>query len=184
MHLIAVAADERLSLNDLVIKAAALALRDVPEVNVVFRNGAAEPVPTVDVSVAVAIDGGLITPIVRNADTLGLRAISSAIKQLAAKARSGKLQPHEYQGGSFSISNLGMYGIKDFSAVINPPQAAILAVASGQPSLSASEDGTIETRTAMAVQLSSDERAIDADAAARFLEAFASRIEHPESLLL
>lgn len=125
------AMDVKVSVNDLIIRASALALRDVPEVNASFSNGKVKMNSNVDVSVAVATPGGLITPIVANTDKMGLGDISTKVKDLATRARDGKLTPEEYQGGTFCISNLGMFGINEFSAVINPPQAAILAVGGG-----------------------------------------------------
>jgi len=137
----------------------------------------------VDISVAVAIPGGLITPIVRNADQKGLAAISSDMKSLAGKAREGKLKPEEFQGGTFSISNLGMFGIKDFQAVINPPQGAILAVGAGEqrPVVKA---GALAIATVMTCTLSVDHRVLDGAIGAEFLAAFKKLIEDPITMLL
>jgi pyruvate dehydrogenase E2 component (dihydrolipoamide acetyltransferase) len=137
----------------------------------------------VDISVAVAIPGGLITPIVRNADQKGLAAISSDMKALAGKAREGKLKPEEFQGGTFSISNLGMFGIKDFQAVINPPQGAILAVGAGEqrPVVKA---GALAIATVMTCTLSVDHRVLDGAIGAEFLAAFKKLIEDPITMLL
>src|SRR3546814_492393 len=136
----------KLSVNDFVIRAAALALKKVPAANVGFAGDALRWYKSVDVSVAVAIPDGLITPIVKGADAKGLAAISNEMKDLAARARDGKLKPEEFEGGTFSISNLGMYGISEFSAVINPPQAAILAVGAGR-----SEEHTSELQSLMRI---------------------------------
>jgi len=125
----------KLSFNDFVLKAAAVALREVPEVNAVWTPEGLKQQADVDIAVAVAIDNGLITPVVRGVDRLGLVEISRSVKALAAKARANKLAPHEYQGGTFSVSNLGMFGISHFTAVINPPQVAILAVSSTRDEL-------------------------------------------------
>ena len=119
---------QRISVNDFVIRAAALALRQVPKANAIWTKDAILLLDEIDISVAVATDGGLITPIVRRADEKSLGTISREVKDLAARARAGKLKPEEYQGGGFSISNLGMYGVREFSAIINPPQSCILAV--------------------------------------------------------
>ncbi len=137
----------------------------------------------VDISVAVAIPGGLITPIVRNADQKGLAAISNEMKELAGKAREGKLKPEEFQGGTFSISNLGMFGIKDFQAVINPPQGAILAVGAGEqrPVVKA---GALAIATVMTCTLSVDHRVVDGAIGAEFLAAFKKLIEDPITMLL
>ena len=137
----------------------------------------------VDISVAVAIPGGLITPIIRNADQKGLAAISSDMKSLAGKAREGKLKPEEFQGGTFSISNLGMFGIKDFQAVINPPQGAILAVGAGEqrPVVKA---GALAIATVMTCTLSVDHRVLDGAIGAEFLAAFKKLIEDPITMLL
>ncbi|EDQ93106.1 uncharacterized protein MONBRDRAFT_13994, partial [Monosiga brevicollis MX1] len=164
------------SVNDMVIKAAALALRQVPAVNASLgSDGEVQLNNTVDISVAVAIDAGLITPIIFNADALNVPAISSAMGALAAKARSGKLQPHEYQGGTFSISNLGMFGITHFTAVINDPQSSILAVGSAQkrPTPDAGP------RDILTFQLSCDERVISQDQAAEYLKVLASYLQNP-----
>jgi pyruvate dehydrogenase E2 component (dihydrolipoamide acetyltransferase) len=138
---------------------------------------------TVDVSVAVAIPGGLITPVVRNAESKGLAAISNEMKLLAGKAREGKLKPEEYQGGTFSVSNLGMYGIKDFAAVINPPQGAILAVGAGEqrPVVKA---GALGIATVMSCTLSVDHRSVDGAVGAELLAAFKKLIEDPITMLL
>ncbi|KAL9981915.1 hypothetical protein ACROYT_G010679 [Oculina patagonica] len=172
--------DVKVSVNDFIIKAAALSLRQVPEMNAVWSGEDAQLLREVDISVAVATDTGLITPIVKTADNLKLAEISSTLKDLASRAREGKLQLHEFQGGSFTISNLGMFGIKEFSAVINPPQACIMAVGGSRPVLTADE--TIQS--IMTVTLSCDRRMVDDELAARWLDAFKSNIENPSRLLV
>ena len=191
------------SVNDLVIKAVAKALVAVPEVNCRFdaESGTVKANDSVDISVAVATDGGLITPIVTHADTLGLAGINAAVKDLAARARKGKLAPHEYQGGSFSVSNLGMFGIDEFTAVINPPQACILAVGRGaqravlpadNAAVAADVDDlgdgpapgvTPELATVMSVTMSSDRRVVDDAIAGQFLAAFRLHCETPDLLM-
>ena len=173
----------KLSVNDMVIKAAAIALRRVPKANASWTDEGVKLYNSADISVAVAIEGGLITPVVRRADNKGLEAISSEMKSLSEKARDGKLGPEEYQGGTFSISNLGMYGIKEFSAVINPPQACILAVGAGaqQPVV---KDGALAVATVMSCTLSVDHRAVDGAIGAEYLSAFKRLIEDPLSMLL
>lgn len=173
----------KLSVNDFVIKAAALALRCVPDVNVSFGGDKLYRYRDVDVSVAVAIPDGLITPIVRNADQKTLGQVATEMRDLAERARAGRLKPEEFQGGSFSISNLGMYGIKDFQAVINPPQAAILAVAAGEPR-PVVKDGALAVATVMTATLSVDHRAIDGALAAQWLQAFKGLIERPLTMLV
>ncbi|MBM3534215.1 MAG: pyruvate dehydrogenase complex dihydrolipoamide acetyltransferase [Alphaproteobacteria bacterium] len=173
----------KLSVNDLVIKAAALALRKVPAANASYTEAAIRRYRTVDISVAVAIPDGLITPIVRNADLKGLAAISSEMKDLAARARAGKLKPEEFQGGTFSISNLGMYGIREFAAVINPPQGAILAVGAGEQRPIV-RDGALAIATVMTVTLSVDHRVVDGAVGAEYLAAFKKLIEDPMSMML
>jgi len=176
-------ADYKLSVNDFVIKAVALAMRKVPGVNAAWGGDKIYQFKDIDVSVAVAIDGGLITPIVRKADQKGLSTISNEMKDLAKRAKDGKLKPEEFQGGGFSISNLGMYGIKDFLAVINPPQACILAVGAGEkrPVVKGDE---IKIATMMSVSLSTDHRVVDGALGAVFLQEFKRLVEDPLALLL
>ena len=175
---------EKISVNDIVIRACALALREVPSANVGFEAaGVMRQHNVVDISVAVAIDGGLITPIVRNADTKGILEISRQMKDLAARARDGKLMPEEYQGGTFSISNLGMYGVKQFQAVINPPQACILAVGAGEPR-PVVRDGEIVPATVMTCTLSVDHRVADGAIGAQLLAAIKRYLEYPPAMLL
>ncbi len=175
---------DKISVNDFVIRACGLALREVPEANVSWLgDGMMRQFGAVDISVAVAIDGGLITPIVRNVDQKGFVAISREMKDLAARARDGKLMPEEYQGGSFSISNLGMFGVKQFDAVINPPQACILAVGAGEQR-PVVRDGEIVVATVMSCTLSVDHRVVDGAIGARLLAAIKRFIEFPPAMLL
>jgi pyruvate dehydrogenase E2 component (dihydrolipoamide acetyltransferase) len=175
--------DVKLSVNDLIIKAAALALRKVPAANTSWTDESMIQYERVDVSVAVATPGGLITPIIKDADRKGLGTISGEMKDLAARARDGKLKPEEYQGGTFSISNLGMFGVKDFAAIINPPQSCILAVGAGtqQPVV---KDGALAIATVMSCTLSVDHRAVDGAVGAEYLAAFRALIEAPLSMML
>ncbi len=173
----------KLSVNDLVIKAAAVALMKVPEANVAYGEDGIRRFKSADISVAVASDRGLITPVIRHADGKGLEAISREMRELAQKANDGKLLPEEYQGGSFSISNLGMYGVKQFEAVINIPQACILAVGAGEPR-AVVKDGALAIATVMSVTLSVDHRAVDGAIGARFLAAFKGLVEDPMTMLL
>ncbi|NMJ39836.1 pyruvate dehydrogenase complex dihydrolipoamide acetyltransferase [Roseomonas sp. JC162] len=173
----------KLSVNDLVIKATAATLRRFPSCNATWTDDAIIQYHDVDISVAVSIPDGLITPIVRSADKKGLAAISNEMKDLAARAKSGKLKPEEFQGGGFSISNMGMYGVSDFSAIINPPQAGILAVSAGlqKPVV---KDGALAIATVMTCTLSVDHRVIDGALAAEFMQSLKRTIEDPLSLML
>ena len=173
----------KLSVNDFIIRAAALALKKVPDANVSWTDAATLRYHSADISVAVAVKHGLITPIVRNADSKGLAAISVEMKDLAGRAHDGKLAPEEYQGGTFSISNLGMLGIKEFSAVINPPQGAILAVGAGEQRPIVI-DGALSVATVMSCTLSCDHRAVDGAIGAKLLNAFKGLIEDPVTMLL
>jgi len=173
----------KLSVNDLVIKACAVALRRHPNVNSTYTEEAIIQYTDVDISIAVAIPDGLITPIIRKADQLGLAAISNAMKDLGARAKSGKLKPEEFQGGGFSISNLGMFGIPEFSAIINPPQSAILAVGAGEQR-AVVKNGAIAIATIMTVTLSCDHRVVDGALGAEFLSTLKSIVEDPLSLML
>jgi pyruvate dehydrogenase E2 component (dihydrolipoamide acetyltransferase) len=166
----------------MVIKAVALAMRDKPNCNVSWYDDAIVQYNNVDISVAVATDGGLITPIVRNADQKSLAQISTEMKDLASRARANKLKPEEFQGGTFTISNLGMFGVKEFAAIINPPQSCILAIGAGvqQPVVN---DGKIEIGTVMKVTLSVDHRSVDGSVGAEYLQAFKALIETPERLV-
>jgi pyruvate dehydrogenase E2 component (dihydrolipoamide acetyltransferase) len=173
----------KLSVNDFIIKAAALALMRVPEVNASWTDTAILRHKHADVGVAVALDFGLITPILFRAEEKGLAQISNEVKSLAERARTKKLKPQEFEGGSFSISNLGMFGIKEFTAVINPPQAAILAVGTGEQRAVA-RDGKIVVATMMTVTMSCDHRVVDGATGARFLQAFKAFVEEPAAMLL
>ena len=174
---------EKISLNDLLVRAAALALIDVPEVNVSFAGDAILHHHHADIGVAVALPDGLITPIVARCDEKSIRVISTEIRDLAARAADKRLKPAEYEGGSFSISNLGMFGIEHFTAVINPPQAAILAVGGPVKQLHLDDGVAVET-THIRVTLSCDHRAIDGALGAQFLAALADYIENPILLSL
>ncbi|MDA0654538.1 MAG: 2-oxo acid dehydrogenase subunit E2, partial [Proteobacteria bacterium] len=175
--------DTRLSVNDFLVRAAAFALRKVPQLNVQWSADAAVRLATVDIAVAVAMDGGLVTPIVRNADEKGLAEISSEVRALAARGKQGKLMPEEYKGGSFTISNLGMFGVTQFGAIINPPQAAILAVGAGAPR-AVVRDGALATATVMTCTLSCDHRVVDGADGARWLAAFKGFVEEPMTMML
>ena len=173
----------KISVNDMIIKASSATLLKVPKANASWENENTKYFNNTDISVAVAIEGGLITPIVKNVQSKGLLEISMDMKDLANKAKDGKLQPEEYLGGSFSISNLGMYGIKEFSAVINPPQGCILAVGSGEKRVIVIND-EISIATIMTVTLSCDHRVVDGAVGAEFLSEFKNFIENPSLMLL
>jgi pyruvate dehydrogenase E2 component (dihydrolipoamide acetyltransferase) len=172
----------KISVNDLIIKASAMALKKVPQANSAWSDEAILLYNNIDIAVAVSIDGGLITPIVRNADQKSIPAISSEVKILAKKARENKLQPEEFQGGSFSISNLGMYGIDNFNAIINPPQSCILAIGRGveKPIV---ENGQIKIANMVNITLSCDHRLVDGVIGAEFLKALRRYIENPVLML-
>ena len=173
----------KLSVNDFIIKACAMALQSVPAANAVWAGDHVLQMEASDISVAVAIEGGLFTPVLQDADSKSLSKLAVEMKDLAARARSRKLAPHEYQGGSFSISNLGMMGIDNFDAVINPPQGAILAVGAGKKRPVVSEDGTLSVATVMSVTMSVDHRVIDGALGAELLDAIVNNLEHPLSML-
>ena len=173
----------KISVNDFVIKAFALALQRVPDANVTWTEGGMLKHKHSDIGVAVAIPGGLITPIVRHAETKSLSVISNEMKDYAARARAKKLKPEEYQGGSSAVSNLGMYGVKDFAAVINPPHATILAVGAGEERAIA-KNGKIEAAWMMSVTLSTDHRAVDGALGAEMLGAFKALIENPVTMVV
>lgn len=177
------AASRKISVNDFIVRAVAVALREVPQANVGWTETAMRQYQQADVAVAVSTDTGLITPIVRAADRKPLSQISTEIADLAARARAGQLRPDEYQGGSFSVSNLGMFGVGEFSAIINPPQAAILAVGASQQK-PVVENGELKVGTVMACTLSVDHRAIDGSLAAQWLAEFQRAIEAPLSMLI
>jgi len=177
----------KVSVNDFIIKACAHALLAVPDANVTFGNEGGKDGrylhQTADISVAVALDGGLVTPVVKSCETKGLVGISQAMQDLAGRARDKKLAPEEYQGGSFSISNLGMFGVKEFSAVINPPQGAILAVGAGEKRPIVLADDTLGVGTMMAMTLSCDHRVINGDVGAKLLQKIKAYIEDPLLML-
>ena len=173
----------KLSVNDFVIKALALALQRVPAANVSWTESAMLRHKHSDVGVAVALPFGLITPIIRQAELKSLSAISNEMSELSQRARDKKLKPHEYQGGATSVSNLGMYGIKDFTAVINPPQSTILAVGTGEER-AVVRNGKIEVATLMSVTLSCDHRPIDGALGAQLLTAFKTLIENPVMMVV
>lgn len=177
------ALDAKVSVNDFIIKASAHALMAVPEANVTWDGDAILRYPTADISVAVAMDGGLITPVLRGCEHKGLKQLSEEMRDLATRARDKKLKPEEYQGGSFSISNLGMFGIKDFAAVINPPQGMILAIGAGEKRPVARAGDQIEVATIMSVTLSCDHRSVDGALGARWLQHFKRLIEDPVQML-
>lgn len=172
----------KVSVNDMIVKASALALRDVPAANSSWSEDAVLQYNDVDICVAVAGRSGLMTPIVQRADQKGLAAISREIKSLAEKARNGKLQPNEYQGGGFTISNLGMHGVREFSAIINPPQSCILAVGKAEKRAVVHEDA-LAIATVMTCTLSVDHRSVDGVVGAEFLQALTRYIEHPIKLI-
>ena len=175
---------DRISVNDIVIRACALALRKVPEANVAFESAdAMRRYDVVDIAVAVAVEGGLITPVLRRADRKGILEISREMKALADRARAGRLTPGEYRGGSFSISNLGMYGVERFTAVIDPPQACILAVGVGEKR-PVVKDGEIVPATVMTCTLSVDHRVADGVIGARLLAEIKRYLEYPSAMLL
>ncbi len=180
---LAEAAGTKLSVNDFVIKAAALALRKIPRANASYSDDAILLWSEVNIAVAVALDDGLITPIVKNADTKRLPEISAEMRDLGTRARAGKLKLTEFQGGTFSISNLGMYGIKDFAAVINPPHGCILAVGAGEQR-PVVRNGALAVGTVMSCTLACDHRVVDGAVGAQYLAEFKKIVEHPSVLLI
>jgi len=175
--------DRKISVNDFVIRAVALALKEVPAANASYDESGILLYEHADVSVAVATPNGLITPIVKQAETKGLAAISEEMKDLAGRARDGKLKPEEYQGGTFSVSNLGMYGVKHFGAIINPPQGCILAVGAGEQR-AVVKNGELAAATVMSCTLAVDHRVVDGAVGAQFLAAFKKYVEYPPGMLL
>ncbi|CUH59584.1 pyruvate dehydrogenase complex dihydrolipoamide acetyltransferase [Thalassobacter stenotrophicus] len=173
----------KLSVNDFIIKACALALQQVPDANAVWANDRVLSLKPSDVAVAVAIEGGLFTPVLKDADMKSLSALSAEMKDLASRARDRKLAPHEYQGGSFAISNLGMFGIDNFDAIINPPHAAILAVGAGAKKPVVGADGELKVATVMSTTLSVDHRVIDGALGANLLNAIKNNLENPMAML-
>jgi pyruvate dehydrogenase E2 component (dihydrolipoamide acetyltransferase) len=178
------AKEVRISVNDIVIRAAALALKKVPEANASYTPEGIALHKHADIAMAVAIDGGLITPIIRAAETKGLAQIAKESKDLAERARSMKLKPEEYQGGTFSVSNLGMFGIKSFSSIINEPQGAILSVGAGEKRAVVNKDGQVVAATVMSATLTCDHRVVDGAIGARWLQAFRPLIEDPLTMLV
>jgi pyruvate dehydrogenase E2 component (dihydrolipoamide acetyltransferase) len=169
--------------NDFVLKAVAGALIDVPAANAIWGGDHIETFGQADIAVAVAVEGGLLTPVIRGVDGMGLIEVAAAVADAAERARAGKLRQDELEGGSFSVSNLGMYGVDEFSAILNPPQSGILAVSAAkqQPVV---DDGQLAVGTVMSVTLSADHRVIDGAVAAEWMAAFVRRIENPVSVLL
>lgn len=180
----AVKTDIKISVNDLIIKACALALKDNPQANATFHDTYVRQYSDVDIAVAVAIDGGLVTPLVRQAQNKSISQISVEMKDLASRARAGKLKPEEFQGGGFSLSNLGMYGVKNFNAIINPPQASILAVGASTKQPIIEENGQIATATIMNCTLSVDHRVIDGALGAELLQSIKKYIENPITMFV
>ena len=175
--------DIKLSVNDFIIKACALALQQIPEANAVWAGDRVLQMTASDVAVAVAIKGGLFTPVLQDAEVKSLSTLSVQMKDLAARARDRKLLPHEYQGGSFAISNLGMFGIDNFDAIINPPHSGILAVGAGTKKPVVNEDGKIKVATVMSTTLSVDHRVIDGAMGANLLNAIKNNLENPMAML-
>ncbi len=173
----------KLSVNDFIIKAVAIALQQVPEANAVWAGDRVLQMKASDVAVAVAIEGGLFTPVLQDADQKSLSSLSAQMKDLAARARDRKLAPHEYQGGSFAISNLGMFGIDNFDAIVNPPHAGILAVGSGIRKPVVGDDGELTVATVMSVTMSVDHRVIDGAVGANLLNAIVENLENPMTML-
>ena len=173
----------KLSVNDFIIKASAMALKAFPAANVSWQESSVHQYLTSDISIAVATPNGLITPIIKNAEAKGLRDISDEMKELAGRAREGKLKPEEFQGGGFSISNLGMFGVKDFAAIVNPPQSCILAVGAGEQ-MPKVVNGEVKIQTVMSVTLSTDHRTVDGAVGAQWLQYFKQYIENPVTMLL
>lgn len=173
----------KLSVNDFIIKACALTLSHVPAANSSWIDDQVYQYESADVAVAVAIEGGLITPVIRKAETKGLVEISTEMKELAVRAREGKLKPQEFQGGTFSLSNMGMYGVKEFSAIINPPQACILAIGMGEER-PVVRDGLLTSATMMTCTLSVDHRVVDGAVGAQFMKVFKDLIENPVMMIL
>ncbi|MTI03580.1 pyruvate dehydrogenase complex dihydrolipoamide acetyltransferase [Roseibium sp. RKSG952] len=173
----------KLSVNDFIIKAVANALQQVPECNAVWAGDRVLQLKPSDVAVAVAIEGGLFTPVLQDADTKSLSALSTEMKDLAARARERKLAPHEYQGGTFAVSNLGMFGIDNFDAIVNPPHAGILAVGTGLKKPVVGDDGELTVATVMSVTMSVDHRVIDGALGAQLLQAIVDNLENPMVML-
>ena len=180
----AAAGEWKVSLNDLIVRAMVMALEETPAANCAFDERGLVFWQSVDISIAVATEDGLFTPVVRAAETLSLRQLSDSIRDLAGRARAGKLKPQEYLGGSFSVSNLGMFGVSDFVAVINPPQAGILAVGAAEPTVYGKKAGGFEAGNSLRLTLSLDHRALDGAVGATLLQALRRHIESPLLLAL
>ncbi|MGO1543240.1 MAG: pyruvate dehydrogenase complex dihydrolipoamide acetyltransferase [Gulosibacter sp.] len=176
--------EAKVSVNDLVVKAVGVALAKVPGANAIWTEEATRKFKSVDIAVAVSVPNGLLTPVVRGVETKSITKLSEEIRELAARAREGKIKQHELEGGSFSVSNLGMYGTKSFSAILNPPQAGILAVGAAAKQPIVSDDGEIETAMVMSVTLSADHRVLDGALAAEWLAEFERIVENPMEILL
>ena len=177
------AGSTKVSVNDFVLKAVAGALVEVPEANAIWNGDSIRRFSAADIAVAVAVDGGLLTPVIRGVESLTVSAIATQIADLAARARGGRIQQHELEGGSFSVSNLGMYGVSEFSAILNPPQSGILAVG-GATQRPVVVEGELAVGTVMTVTLSADHRVIDGAVAAQWMAAFVRRIENPLTILI
>jgi pyruvate dehydrogenase E2 component (dihydrolipoamide acetyltransferase) len=173
----------KLSINDFLIRAAALALRTVPEANASWTDGVTRHYKRVDIAIAVATETGLITPVIRDAGRKGIGEIAFEVRDLASRARSSRLRPEEYQGGTFTLSNLGMYDVDEICAIINPPQAGILAIGKAEPRPVA-RDGSVVVATMMTCTLSADHRVLDGAVGARFLSTFKSLVERPTTMIL
>ncbi|GAA1680081.1 dihydrolipoamide acetyltransferase family protein [Microbacterium lacus] len=176
--------DEKISVNDFVVKAVGAALTAVPDANAIWTPDATRRFAGADIAIAVSIEGGLVTPVVRGVDRMPLGELSATLKDLAARARSGRLRQQELEGGAFSVSNLGMFGIREFSAILNPPQSGILAVGAAAPRPVVGADGGLEVATIMTVTLSADHRVLDGALAAQWLGAFVSSVENPVRMLV
>lgn len=176
--------EARISVNDFVLKAVAAALRDVPDANAIWTDDATRRFSDVDIAVAISVPGGLLTPVLRNVESMPLSEISTRMRDFAERARAGRIKQDELVGGSFSVSNLGMYGTKEFSAILNPPQAGILAVGAAEQRPVVGSSGELEIGTVMTVTLSADHRVLDGALGAEWLAAFVRRIEHPLTMLV
>lgn len=174
----------KVSVNDFVVKAVAAAFADVPDANAIWTDSAIRRFEDVDIAIAVAIPGGLVTPVVRAVNRLTLTELAEGIRDLAGRGREGRLKQHELEGGSFSVSNLGMYGTQEFSAIINPPQSGILAIGAASKRPVVGADGELTVANVMTVTLSADHRVLDGALAAEWLAAFVKRIENPVSVLI
>ena len=177
------ASDTKISVNDWVLKAVALALVDVPDANVIWTDDALRYFDRVDIAVAVAVEGGLLTPVIRGVESMSLSQINGEVTRLATKAREGAISQAEIEGGSFSVSNLGMYGTDSFQAILNPPQSGILAVGAARETVLA-ERGELVAGTVMTVNLSADHRAVDGALAAEWMKAFRHYVENPLAMLV